>query len=937
LAKSQSFTGTGFENRYFLEWPMDLDKKNVKVYVDGILQLRSKYTFTNIDNTDKTYTRQQGKVLFTTPPKLNAVVKIDYNIPLSVLSAEDRINFAYNPIAGMYGKDLAQLMSGVDYGGVEIRSFDFAGPAGFDTAPWYTDTWDTFDNTFEDEVFTADGSTIAVQLSTPLEDGVVYNLYKNGVRIDDPNFSLGSATNAYAITDSITGDGVADTIYVQDLGITLNDNDIFVVRKTTSDGSVQPDSESYDTALTGGDLAYTSARGIAAEEIIVDGDGFVTPTTSSGPEEVVPGQVLDTLDIKVFTRDSEGQGIISSRNYIINSQNTFELGNTPASADSVLVKVNNVVLAQTEYTIDWAALTVTLNTLVVGAELSIVSVSQGTQNILDFGKLIGDGSTTVYETTVDWVETASVYANVNGVQKSIDTFKSDLTSKMVIRFEEAVPDTATIYYTVFSDNTQVNYSQMSKNTFTGDGSETAFTLTNAPLYSVPSEHNVIVKVNNSILNAGYNIQYTIPENSQREFPLEIFQIPAGSLDVSDMKVFLNGLLVTTPLDWRLDANNSSIILTDDAGAPGDLLEMYVITDGDYRIDGTTVTFNTAPADNAVIEIIQFTNHDLIGIERINYEVLTRTTLIPEDIDYITYRRTTVGEVKLRTPAVDAEYVWVSLNGELLSPSADYYVTDDRMKVRLVTPPDANDVIDIIHFTKPVNVPKFSYRQFKDMLNRTHFKRLDASAAKLAQPLNYYDLRIELDESGTRLSEPNKGQNLPGVVFIEGERIEYFVKDGTTLRQLRRGTLGTGTKTTYAANTKVFDQNISKTVPYKDRTMAYNTTADGTTTQFEVSYPVTSINEIEVFVGGVRMRKTALEVFDPTVALDSPEGDSTVAADFTFDANTNTITLLATPQENTRITVVKKVGQSWTESGKTLGDTQNSIARFLRAGTSELPE
>ena len=452
--------------------------------------------------------------------------------------------------------------------------------------------------------------------------------------------------------------------------------------------------------------------------------------------------------------------------------------------------------------------------------------------------------------------------------------------------------------------------------------------------TIPSEHNVIVKVNNRILNAGYNIQYTIPENNQREFPLEIFQIPAGSLDVSDMKVFLNGLLITTPLDWRLDANNSSIILTDDSGTPGDLLEMYVITDGDYRIDGTSVTFDTAPADNAVIEIIQFTNHDLIGIERINYEVLTRTTLIPEDVDYITYRRTTVGEIKLRTPAVDAEYVWVSLNGELLSPSADYYVTDDRMKVRLVTPPDANDVIDIIHFTKPVNVPKFSYRQFKDMLNRTHFKRIDASAAKLAQPLNYYDLRIELDNA-SELSEPNKGQNLPGVIFIDGERIEYFVKEVNTLRQLRRGTLGTGVKNTYTLNTKVYDQNISKTVPYKDSTLAYNATADGVIATFEISYPVTVIDEIEVFVGGVRMRKTALDVFDPTVALDSPEGDSTVAADFTFDANT--ITLLATPQENTRITVVKKVGQSWTSSGTTFGDTQNSIARFLRAGTSELPE
>ena len=171
--------------------------------------------------------------------------------------------------------------------------------------------------------------------------------------------------------------------------------------------------------------------------------------------------------------------------------------------------------------------------------------------------------------------------------------------------------------------------------------------------------------------------------------------------------------------------------------------MYVITDGDYRIDGTTVTLDIAPVNGAVVEVIQFTNHDLLGIERMNYEVVTRTTLIPEDVDYITYRRTTVGEITLRNPAVDAQYVWVSVNNELLSPSVDYYVTDDKLKVQLVRQPAANDVIDIIHFTAPVSVPKFAYRQFKDMLNRTHFKRLETSASTLAQTLNYYDLRIEL--------------------------------------------------------------------------------------------------------------------------------------------------------------------------------------------------
>jgi hypothetical protein len=539
-----------------------------------------------------------------------------------------------------------------------------------------------------------------------------------------------------------------------------------------------------------------------------------------------------------------------------------------------------------------------------------------------------------------------VYASINGVQQPVVAFKSATTAKTVIRFDEAPITGAVINYTVFSANEQVNYSQTTKDTFSGNGADTVFVLANAPLYAIPSEHNIIVKVGNKILNAGYNIQYTIPASSQREFPLEIFQMPAGSLDVADVKIFLNGIEITTPLQWRFEITNSSIILADEIGAPGDLLEMYVITDGDYRIDGTTVTLDTAPANNAVIEVIQFTNHNLLGLERINYDVVARATLIPEDINYITYNRLTVGEITLRKPAVDAQYVWVSVNGELLTPSVDYSVTTDKLKVQLVKQPNANDVIDVIHFTAPVSTPKFAYRQFKDMLNRTHFKRLDTAPAKLAQNLNYYDLRIELDNA-SELSEPNKGQNLPGVIFIDGERIEYFVKEVNTLRQLRRGTLGTGVKTSHTINTKVYDQNISKTVPYKDQTLSYNVSyveegikklgANGLTATFGIGYPVASINEIEVFVGGVRMRKTALDVFNPATALDSPEGDTTIAADFTFDAETNAITLLATPAKDIRVTVVKKVGQSWTTNGTSLGDTENSIARFLRAGTSELPE
>jgi hypothetical protein len=961
LAETETFTGSNVRSVFDLEWPMDLDNRKVKVYVNGTEQLRSQYSYKNVDylptaeslakdfvynnitsaagpGTQKLvegYSYQKGRITFARPPASGATITVEYYKPLSMLGAEDRIRFAYAPVAGMLGNDLAQLMSGVDYGGVEVRGFDFGGPSGWDSQGWYTDTWDTFDNTFEDEVFVADGSTITVELSQPLTNGVVYNLYKNGVRLDDPSYNNGTPTNPNAVTNSITGNGVTTVIDLDDLGIPLLDGDILIVRKVTSDGSVIPDPLSYDMALSGGDLAYQTARGVNPEEIVIDGDGFVTPTTSSGPEELVPGQVLDTLDIKVYTRESSGQGMIYSQSYIMNSAVTvYDLGVIPGNQNSVIVKLNNVILPADQYTIDWTNRTVEILNPINGAELNIVTVGLGTQNIMDYGFFTSVEGQTDYVTTVEWTDNANVYVTVNGVQQAVLVFRNSVNNRTAFRFDTPTAASDIIYWVVFDNSTEVNYSQIVKDSFTANGTDTQFELLTAPFYAQPNEHNILVKVGNSILNAGYNLQFTIPSTGDREYALETFQQPVGSLDVSEVKVFLNGIEITAPVQWRLDINNSSVILSDEVGVPGDLLEFYVIADGDYRISNKTVTLNTAPANGTVVEIYQFSNHDLLGIERINYDVVARTTLIPEDIQYVTYNRLTVGEITLRSPAVDAEYVWVAVNGELLTPSVDYYVTNDRTKLRLVRTPAANDVIDVIHFTTPVNVARFAYRQFKDMLNRTHFKRLDTAATALAQPLNYYDLRIELVD-GTALAEPNKGQNMPGIVWINSERIEYFVKEGNTLRQLRRGTLGTGTPATHPAGEKVFDQNVGKTVPYKDQTLVQNFVADGVTDTFAVSFGVNNANEIEVFVSGVRLRKAAITVFDPNLALDSPAGDVEQPAEFTVE-NGNVV-LDTVPADEAKITVVKKIGQTWTRLGESLSTAENSIARFLRAGTTELPE
>jgi hypothetical protein len=148
-------------------------------------------------------------------------------------------------------------------------------------------------------------------------------------------------------------------------------------------------------------------------------------------------------------------------------------------------------------------------------------------------------------------------------------------------------------------------------------------------------------------------------------------------------------------------------------------------------------------------------------------------------------------------------------------------------------------------------------------------------------------------------------------------------------------LGTGTPAVHPTGAKLFDQNASKTVPYKDQTLVQNFTANGVTNTFAVDFDVNNANEIEVFVAGVRLRKSAVMIFDPTLALDSPQGDVEQPAEFTVE--NGSVVLTTVPADETRITVVKKIGQTWTRLGESLSTAENSIARFLRAGTTELPE
>jgi len=89
-----------------------------------------------------------------------------------------------------------------------------------------------------------------------------------------------------------------------------------------------------------------------------------------------------------------------------------------------------------------------------------------------------------------------------------------------------------------------------------------------------------------------------------------------------------------------------------------------------------------------------------------------------------------------------------------------------------------------------------------------------------------------------LPQPTSTSKYPGVIFIEGERIEFFRREGNILKQLRRGTMGTGVKDEYAAGTYFYNQGLDSVVPYKDEEDRF-TVKSGTYTDTSVTYPNSS--------------------------------------------------------------------------------------------------
>ena len=128
---------------------------------------------------------------------------------------------------------------------------------------------------------------------------------------------------------------------------------------------------------------------------------------------------------------------------------------------------------------------------------------------------------------------------------------------------------------------------------------------------------------------------------------------------------------------------------------------------------------------------------------------------------------------------------------------------------------------------------FEYRVFKDMNDSYQYMTVAPSSSTILRAnLAIDDTTIQVDDA-TNLFNPSPSGPNPGVIFIEGERITYWINEsGTnTLRNIRRGTGGTGIKA-HTLGTPVVDGSSVVLVPQSDNytwTPNANVTSETTST------------------------------------------------------------------------------------------------------------
>lgn len=667
------------------------------------------------------------------------------------------------------------------------------------------------------------------------------------------------------VMDTVVCDGITNIVEIPNT-FSVNDLDKFIIRESTSDGAIEPLTTAFDTKLDGGNLSYSSATGLLADDILVDGDGFVTPMTSPYPEEVVPGQIVDTLAIKVYDRPQAGSAkiLVKTHQYQSGDQ-IFDIGQQPNSPSAVLVKFSHksetqILTVLTDYVVDYRNFKVeVLLELPENSLVTIYSLGFSGSDIIGFDYFIGDGSTAEFVTNVKWISNITSYVSVDGQVVPVSIFETDETydsaNRVGFRFLNTPANQSIITFILVNGKNNPTFAITNKQLIEYDSSliyDLDFIVGNV----LPNETNMIVRAGNTILNAPKNYYYTL-ENDELSYIID-----PGSSSLNNTSdniiVIVDNKVLELNVDYELNPSIIQVTLyqTTYLKYVGKQMIISIVTDSGYfyippaSISDKPKIQLSNPVNSSYIEVMSFYKNNVLDIKTQDVLLSPTYSLVPDTPEYYVFGNIFSGSIKLDFSVIAEDYVWVVKNEKLLTPGIDYVLESGYDSIKLAENPRVTDKIKLIIFGSNILKDSVSYMQFKDMLNRTSYTRLSLyKQTRLAADLRSTDTTITVEDA-SNFDIPNPALNKPGIVEIRGERIEYFTLEGNILGQLRRGTLGTGVPKLHKSGSFVQDIGTSETIFYNDTIETQQIVSAGTENIGPLNFDISlGTDEVEIFVGG----------------------------------------------------------------------------------------
>ena len=796
LIVSDNFITNDVTIRYQLSWLAQADRSTISVYFNNSLVLPTDYTLEYYTREYNGYHKKYNDLVFVNAPNTGTIT-INYHKSVDLMTASERIHNFYEPDVGMPGKQLEQLMVGA----VDPRT-QFGGQY---EGKGFTNIY----GGFTPDTQVSSGGLLNVDGINPAE------------RIIDGGYNFISTHSGVAPEELVPG-VVADTIGIQVYTKPMDQTPTMIT------GTIPINIADYNPY----DNYYYNLSILppTIDSILVSYNGN---NLEYVPEEFVGGNIywsfaskhqfgIDWGNSKLVIPAQLESGVLGYSIINVGDSNTNGVGVIESRSRSVYNATSTEIICTVDYS-EVSSAYVTVNGVPI------------TNNPTDYNTLYTLGYYTFYSVAI---------SSSNGHAASVYVYNIP-------------PGSNAIEVWLFNSN-QSNFNKLTEEhfiigdipTFAPGGN--AFNQSVALLYppeniGPPSSQAIVeytpVGGTTIRLLPPSVVYYPITTTATTTYPaIDIngpfvaFTATQSLIDIDNVNVYHNGMQLTLGQDFIVNTTDTTVtVLNTSSISVGDTIavESFVNNDVsksfpnnnpysyDYMITNQgnlLLSPNYSNSTNFSLKVITFSNQDRLNIET--------KTFIGNPNRIFTLDR----------PVLNENYIWVMYNDpnvgmRSLINGVDFQILSDYITVLIsdtyaITPSDTIFIMSFANPTIPDNI--LGYRISNDFLGNTTFTRIaNQNSTYLTKPLSFTDTEIHVADS-TILSPADPLTNSPGVILINGERIEFFVNEDNVLGQLRRATRGTGPAYYSEEGTVVIDQgidqiiNISPGNAYSEHILVQNT-------------------------------------------------------------------------------------------------------------------